>query len=243
MIRLAILTVPALALLTTFSPAPQKAASSPEEAVKYLQAAMQAGDTSAVLAQLSAPSRATFEAMMSFQLPREDVDRALAEKFGKDSKAPPTLNDSLKHTKNIQIISKDAKDKDKPALTVWVTTEQNGEKRILEQTWYAVKDADAWRLLVPFSGGKTKNVVRKDKEGKELSVAVFEREGRPELSGRDADYLRTTGPKYKALMEQVAKDVRGGLFKNRADAEKALRTAEERFRRENPLPVVDKGGE
>jgi hypothetical protein len=233
-----------LALLAGAAPGgPAKLASSPEEAVRYTLAAMQQGDVPALLAQLAAPSRAIFEGMMTFQLAREDVDRALAEKFGRDSKQPtaPTLRDHLKHTKDIRIVSKDDKDKDKVVLTVWLTEERDKERRTLESTWYAVKDADAWRLRVPYNGGRTRLVSKKGPEGKETAVHVFEREGRTELSGREADYLRTAGPKYKAAMEQLAKEIRGGQFKDRAAADKALQRAEERFRQENPLPVLDKG--
>lgn len=236
------LCTPAL-LATDSSAAQSKAAASPEEAVKNVQAAMQAGDALTLLDQLAAPSRTLFEGMMTFRLAREDFDRAVAEKFGKDTKnpLPPTLTESLKHTRAIRVVTRDDKDKDKVALTVWVTEDHDKDKRTLEQNWFAVKDADAWRLLVPFSGGKTKLVMRKGPDGKDVPVHVFEREGRVELSGRESDFLRTSGPKYKALLGQVAKDVRGGVYKTRGEAEKALQRAEERFRQENPLPVVEKG--
>ncbi len=234
----------ALALLTSVAPAGQtKLASSPEEAVRNVLAAMQAGDVPALLAQLAAPSRTAFEGLMTFQVAREDVDRALAEKFGKDARQPAahTLRDLLKHTRDIRILSKDDKDKDKVALTVWLTEERDKDRRILESTWYAVKDADAWRLLVPLSGGKMRLVNKKGPDGKETPVHVFEREGRTELSVREADYLRTAGPKYKAALEQLAREIRNGQYKSREAAEKALQGAEERFRKENPLPTLEKG--
>ena len=113
--------------------------------------------------------------MQTFQQARENVEVALAEKFGKDPKQPPTMLQNLKRTKDIQIINQDSKDKDKIALTVWITEDHDKDRRILESNWYAVKDGDAWRLLVPYSGGKTRPVTKKKgSDGKETLVHVFE---------------------------------------------------------------------
>src|SRR5262249_4778333 len=90
-----------------------KEAATPEEAVKFVLQAFQAGDPYAIVVKMPEPVRTLIALDLEMQVQRIAYEKALTEKFGKGTTSFPSMAEMLKGMKNIQIISKEAKGADK----------------------------------------------------------------------------------------------------------------------------------
>ncbi|HYT90573.1 MAG TPA: hypothetical protein VEL76_17835 [Gemmataceae bacterium] len=217
-----------------------KKATTPEEAVKFIEQAFKAGDAHAALDQMAEPSRTLHEFELTNLLTDEALRKAFDDKFGKDPKfvAGPSVKELLQALKGLRVHAKQDKGGGKVELKVWVTDEHKPGKTItIEHTWIALKQGDAWKLLVPVGGPSGKVATRKGPDGKDVEVEIGE-------SGKDPDpkeigYIKNSLPKFKDLMEKLARQIKEGAYKTRPEADQAVRAALGAFRQANPPPKLD----
>ena len=219
-------------------------AKSPEEAVKNVQAACKTGDLNLLLEQLGEPTRSRMQALMGPEVARDNILQAIHDKFGKDPQAvvPYSVKENLQHRKDIVILKKEAADKGKYNLTVWLTEERDrGKPLIKEYQWQATQEEGNWKVLFEL-GSPKKTTIEKKKgpDGKEVLVRVVENEPASKEMLQLVEHLKKVAPKMQTLVEQLVKDIKGGVYKNRADAEMAVQAAERRFVEENPPPGLEK---
>jgi hypothetical protein len=237
----------------------EKPASSPEEAVKLLQEALRAGDPRGVMNRLAEPERSALAYDLLAQPLHEQFRKALDDKFGKDANAqlPRSVMSDLvgkfllpspaaqtedppeKATgMDLQVRSKEEKDKGRVLLTVWLTWVQ-GNKGIAEHRWEAVKEGDDWKLLTHVFGEQsTTEAKRKTPDNKDVEVVVVSPGGfQPTL--KMSDYVKEVLPKSRIAVERFCKQVRDGEYASRAEALKAYGKLASEFAKANPLPRTE----
>jgi hypothetical protein len=224
-----------------------RAAATPEEAVKNYRAAVKAADVQKVLAVLAEPGRSYFRAYLEGQKTQENLAKAIDDKFGKDKKAPPipTIQDTMKAVKDIRVVGKKnaGKDKDKVELTVWQIYQpvaSKGKDLIQEQTWFAVKQKDGWKLALPMRPGPGKKATRKGPDDKEVEVSVLPYDASNEPTAKEIDYFKKTLVKWKQVADKLAKEIKEGKYESRQEALKAWQDVAAKFSKENPPPKRDK---
>lgn len=217
-------------------------AKTPEEAVKNFLAACIAGDAALLLDQIGEPVRSQMQGMMARKQMHEDIIQAMNDQFGKDPKFQSrTLKESLQTIKSIVVLKK-VVDQDRAAMTVWLTEQVGKDKtQILEQRWQAVQEGGSWKVLVNLYGGAVRLTTKKGPDGKDTVVSVIESPP-PDPKG-DAlmlEYMKKVNPKMRVLADQFIAEIKAGAYKTRAEGEKAIQEASDRFEREHPLPGSEK---
>jgi hypothetical protein len=221
-----------------------KAAAAPEEAVKYYLAAARAGDLNGVLAQRAEPQRGYLKANVEFHKVQQALARALDDEFGKDKNAPappPAPREELKAIKDLRVVSKKPRGKDKVELTLWQTSGEKGRERIDEFPATAIKEPGGWKLVFPMGQVKrSTEVTRKGPDGKEVEVFENVTDESKAPTAERMRFFAKTMPKYRAAMEKVVKDIKGGKYTKRSEALRAVGAATQAFYKDNPPPKQDK---
>ncbi len=217
-------------------PAKSKLASSPEEAVKCLAEAFQAGDVQGVLAQLAEPVRTMAQAHLEIMEANRALDAAINKKFGKGQKNPtPDVKEEMMRTRKLLVIGKEPRGEGKVRLTIWETRRNPADKedRITEKTWTAVKVGKGWKLIIPMSGSISSRdtVTKKGPGGNEVKVHI-EKPGKDEEDPKMLEAMKKLLPKYRQALQKCKEDVEAGKYKTREEARAAMRKADEAVRAE-----------
>jgi hypothetical protein len=238
----------------------EKPAASPEEAVKSLREALRAGDARAVMNRLAEPERSTLALDLAAQPLHEKWRKALDDKFGKEANAMPQrsamsrvlemflFDDQVAveseeppekdGTIDIQVRAKEAKDKGRVLLTVWLSWGKES-KRIAEHRWEAVQEGDDWKLLTHVFGEQSApKVKRKTADNKEIEVLAVTPGGyQPTL--KMVDYVKNVLPKSQADVDRLCKEVGDGKYASRAEALKVYGKVAQDFIKAHPLPRTE----
>lgn len=221
-------------------------AKTPEIALKNLLTALQAADFELLIGQLASPTREMMQLGMSIEGDRAALKKALDEKFGKELKPNPFegpgMAESMKKVKNLQILAKQVgTDKNVLTMTVWTTEERDTGTRVKEDIWFAVKEGNVWKIVLPSGGsGKSEKVTKKGPDGKEVEVEVrpSRMDRNDEQSALEIAWFKTIAPKLKANSANTLKSVKAGAFKTRSEAMQAHMEGEGRIFQDHPLPGV-----
>jgi hypothetical protein len=214
-----------------------RAATTPEEAVKFYRQAIKARDINGVAAQMAEPQRGYFKATLELQRLQRSLQKALDEEFGTDANAPDRADfqQYMKSVKDIRVVARKARSKERVDLTLWQTGTEDDKEWIDEFRVTAVKQGDAWKLNFPLRPArKAKTVTRKGPDGKE--VEVFENVELRAPGPAEMKHTAKTMPAYKAAMEKVVKAIQDGKYKTRSEALKAIGAATLAFYQANPRP-------
>lgn len=214
----------------TTAPAAGKGAATPEEAVKRLVAAAQTGDVDKVLAQLPPHLSQMKKTMMAIGSDEIVFATVLDTKFGRDPKPTPRSNatskewsDSLRGLKSIEVRSKKEVKADRVLLTVWEKQDRTVETKVM-----ALKDGDGWKLdyqRVLTGQRPTNSQERTAADGKGIIVQVEEVPEWTEPNAQaNANYLQGL-QRYRTALDQISKDVSGGRYAKREDANQARQAA------------------
>jgi hypothetical protein len=205
-------------------PKKARAASTPEEAVKFIFEAAKVDDVDAFIAQLAAGSREVMQMARAF----ECYHLALEEKFGKDPRGTEFRIARRElarfQEKSYEIREQTQEREHRVALTIWVTAKtKEGPESIQEETWTAIKDQTGWKLSFP-PWGPIQSAIRKDKNGKEIHVKVLKsRDFDPQRSAEEEKTWRGAAE----ILERHTKDIKSGKYKTREEAETAFEKAKE----------------
>jgi hypothetical protein len=187
------------------SAAGEKGDPAPEEVLKKVQAAAQSGDVDGFLANLAQEPRKTWLASAAahdgLTQARKSFEEALDEKFGKDPDYQPwpvtDMKRDLARLRKLELLGQEAKGDGKIEIKVRTTYRgPEGADKAEDQTMALVKEGGTWKLVPP----------RLD----------------PERVNR---VLKTLAQR-KAAAEEITRKVRDGTYKDRAEAQFALRRAE-----------------
>ena len=161
-----------LALATTlWIPAVIQAAekaATPEELVELWQAALKSGDPKAQLPFLGGPHRKLIEQAYEVLEAEKAFDKALDDKFGKDSKCRSAFALEFKPAKWVELKGKKDLGGGQVELTIWTIGEE-----VVETREVAIRENGGWVLLapVPFTCSTAREEIR-IVGGKEVKVRV-----------------------------------------------------------------------
>lgn len=242
-----------IVILTVASPVPASgdfaeekppcpaAADSPEQAVRDFVAAARSGNLEAFLGQLASPLRRYAQAGIRIGNAEIAFQAALDKQFGKGP-APRRFfmnaaerREKIKDLKDIRILAKATKAKDQVELTVWEIQSRSPDKdQIVETRVLVVREDKGWKLfyyrILGAARGEPK--LRKGPDGKEIEVYVENVE-----AGWDpSKELRLAAlEKLPGTFKAMVKDVAGGSFKTRKEAERVWQDAlDTAFRQKEP---------
>lgn len=228
-----------------------KGASSPEQAVEFLSAASRSGDLPACLELIAPP----FHDLMRMFILEEEADdilgAALDEKFGKERRGGfrMEVKRDLLRIRKVEILSRVVESDTRVKLTVRETVKsfQREGDDLAEVPYVAIKDADGWRLLRPFTAllfffdseaGVARKVEQiKDADGKDILLFKLTLQKELDELGRRMQQVserkrKKTMPEVlaqsrrtKEVAEKVAGEVKGGKYPTREAADDAFRVA------------------
>jgi hypothetical protein len=240
-------------VLAEDKPAKSKKAETPEQAIEFLAEASKAGDAAAALGQIAEPFHDIMLYYILAEKAENDVRAALDEKFGKEKRRgfTPGVEVHLLAIRKIEILGKEKESDTRVKFSVRETFKslQIEGDEIVETTFLAIKDADSWKVLRPFTAlhldlhdddmtekfnskkgpdgkeaGFYKITFKKDLDviGKNVQKIVEKRESAPlpELLVKEKRRL--------AIAEKVAADVKRDVYKTREEATKAYEEAVDR---------------
>jgi hypothetical protein len=201
-----------------------KAANTPEQAVKFLLEAAKAGDVDGFHAQLGANTHAA----MQMARAAENYFAALDDKFGKNPKSRPrpSVTEGFFKMNRYEIRERVVKDGKRVDLTVWeIGKNKDGDEFIHEETWVCVKQPNGWKIVFPPKGVITQ-AIRKKADGKEVRIGVLKtREFDAGKSAQEAKMWLEAAQ----VLQSLVKEIRGGSYSSRDEAEAALRKAKQRL--------------
>ncbi len=178
-----------------------KGAATPEEAVKNLVGAAQAGNVEAVMGQLTKPAQDMLKAFQGQEDIRKSFAAALDEKFGKDPSERPqaSLKDQLATLKSMDILEKTDRGKGVALLKIKSTSVHDGKERTKEEYLLAVKEGNTWKLAP-------------------LPPRIDPKEDPQKLIEKETEQARTFATRYREGTEKVTREVKEGKYKSRKDA-------------------------
>jgi hypothetical protein len=213
----------------------------PEQAIREFIAAARAGNLEAFLGRLAAPLRRFAQAEIRIGDAETAFQAALDKQFGKGP-APSRFftnaaerRETIKALKDIRILEKQIKAKDRVQLTVWEIQDRSPEKdRVVETRVVAVREEKGWKLFYYriFGTARGERKTRKGPDGKEIEVYVENVE-----SGWDPskEPRLAAAEKLVGTFEAIVKEVAGGKFKTRKEAERVWQSAQDTaFRQQKP---------
>jgi hypothetical protein len=237
------------------SSAKRKGAATPEQAVEALVKARKAGDVDGYLAQTAEPTRSELVMTLCVPLAREHFEAALVKKLG-PAKPPapgkgfvipisfhiPTVTEFLRSLMSIRILSKKARGTGEVELGVWETRRRVDVKGWpdlnIKRQLTAVDTGEGWKLRFPVFCIEKFSGAQKDPDGKRVEFFVEDMPPRDYRDEEDRRKWLPELPRWVAVVEGLARDVRAGKFKSREQAEAALEKAEEAFRHAHHLPKM-----
>jgi hypothetical protein len=215
MTHMRILTVAATLWLPAATHADEKAAT-PEELVELWQAALKTGDLKAQLPFLGGPHRKLNEQAIEVLEAAKAFDKALDDKFGKDSNCRSCFALQFKPVKRVELKGKKDLGGGKVELTIWTIGEA-----VVETREVAIRENGGWVLLapVPFTASVGMEETR-TVDGREVTVQV---ESQPQdLTPDQLAAARVALPRTRAIFERGAKDVAAGQHASRKAAVTAV---------------------
>lgn len=212
-------------------PCPE-AVDTPEQAVRKFVSAAQTGNLEAFLGQLATPLRRLVQSEIKIGDAEAAFQAELDKQFGKGP-APRRYftnaaerREGIKNLKEIRILEKQTKAKDQVELTVWEIQNRSPEAdQVVESRVLIVREEKGWKLfyyrVLGSAPGEWKT--RKGPDGKDIEVLV---EKKPQSSWDPSMETRLVEvEKLPATFEALVKDVAGGKFKSRKEAERVWQAA------------------
>lgn len=186
-----------------------------EELVALLQTARKSGDMRADLPLLGGPHRKLNEQALEVLNAANVFDKALDEKFGKDSNCRSCFALQIEPVKRIELRGKKDLGGGKVELTIWTF-----QDAVLETHEVAIQENGGWVLLapVPFTLSTSMEEIR-TVDGREVKVQVV---SQPQVTPDQLAAARVALPRVRAMFERGAKDVAVGKYTSRKAAVTAV---------------------
>ncbi len=215
MTHMRILTLATTLWLPGATQADEKA-STPEELVALLQATQKTDDPKAQLSLLGGPHRKLNEQALEVLEAAKSFDKALDDKFGKDTNCRSCFALEFKPVKRIELRGKKDLGGGKVELTIWTVQDV-----VFESREVAIRENGGWVLFapVPFTQSTSMEEIRTI-DGREVKVQVMSQP--VEVTPDQLAAARVALPRMRAVFERGAKDVAAGKHASRKAAVTAV---------------------